>query len=492
MGSNGKIVVLTGAGASQALNIPAMSGMFEAFIQKKKSGLSADDKRICEIFVNKLGVTKDLEEFLLAANTIVDTQNDSPWKLTETIVSPTLKGKRLQSHRQTLRKFVSDTKRTRRNILNFMSQTCFRFNREKACELLTGFVNSVANKGYPVYTTNYDFSLEYAAEESGILVHDNFALQGRRQIWNSQISFPIGGGLTIVKLHGSVTWYADTDGSIEKVEADTTVNTAGRTVERLVVFPTRFKDIYDQNFFALYSHFLAALSTAECLVVVGHSLRDEYIRAAIIEQVRIKHLRVVIIDPIWPQTLSADFRPERIGSSGQLTHIPQAFEEFSDELAHILGSEEPDGVGKACASTLRQIKHKKNKLKINGKIGALKPHETISVKVSVDAYIPRNRRPVIVRGWLQAKFTNSAGEQRAEGTKTYMNSDDPILEIGLSGKLDQPISLELTIPKVTSWLQFAETVTLKVALLENVRGSPKILSPDKIIAEDARELRYKS
>ena len=45
MESNGKVVILTDAGASQALDIPAMSGMFEAFMQKRKSGLSAGDVR---------------------------------------------------------------------------------------------------------------------------------------------------------------------------------------------------------------------------------------------------------------------------------------------------------------------------------------------------------------------------------------------------------------------------------------------------------------
>ena len=139
MKTEGKVVVLVGAGASQALNIPAMGGMFDAFLQRKRSSLSRDDKRICQLFVDDLGVAKDLEEFLLAANTIVDTQGSGPWKLTEKIISPSLKGAGYENHRKRLKKYVSDIKNTRRHILDFMSQTCFRFERKKACDLFTGF-----------------------------------------------------------------------------------------------------------------------------------------------------------------------------------------------------------------------------------------------------------------------------------------------------------------------------------------------------------------
>lgn len=490
MSEHGEVVFLVGAGASVELGIPAMGGMFDAFMQKRKSGLSTKNRKICDMFVNELGVSRDLEEFLLAANTIVDTQGRAPWVLSERVISKKTDAASLVRHREKLREYVTDISDTRKNILNFMAQTCFKFNRAKACDILSGFIEVVADKGYPIYTTNYDFSFEFAAEEKGINVNDNFILKSRRHIWDPKISFPLGSGITIIKLHGSVTWYVDDDGVIEKAYLPTTVNTAGLPVERLVVFPTRFKDIYDQHFFALYSHFLAALSNARCLVVVGHSLRDEYIRAAIIEQVRKNNLRVVVVDPYWPVELPDDLRPSSKGNSGQIMHIQQLFEDFSDELAHILECEVPDQIGVACAKVSRRVKLNKNKLKIKGRIGVLRADQRQTIAIAIDAYVSRNRKPVLVRAWLEARFVNAAGKSVHQFASTFLNPEDSHLVLGLGGEWRQEQTLKVRIPSISNWLSHAEKITLKVALIEDYSGTPRKLPASKIIAEDARELKY--
>jgi NAD-dependent SIR2 family protein deacetylase len=490
MKKSGEVVFLVGAGASQSLNIPAMGGMFDAFLQSSRNGISRDNKRICEMFVSKLGVPRDLEEFLLAINTIVEPQTQGIWKLTEKIISPSKKGTRFEKFKIKLQKHISDIEDTREHILDFMSKICFRFDREKAYDILAGFVDAVSRQGYPVYTTNFDFSLEYVAEEKGITIKDNFVQKGRRQIWDSAISFPLGNALTIVKLHGSVTWYLDDNDIIEKIESHTTLNPAGKSVERLVIFPTRFKDIYDQHFFALYSHFLATLSSAKCLVVIGHSLRDEYLRAGIIERFRKKGLSIVIVDPYWPQSLPSELRPAKVGTADTLTHIPQKFEDFSNELAHIILNESVTSIGKACAATLRQMKFKKNKLKLKGNIRVLKPEEDKVFSVSVDAYIHRYQRPINIYAWLEAEFQLPSGEHKKEMMGSFLNVGNTSLSLDLSGTLKTDVLLNIKIPKYPDWLNYANKVRLRVALVEKSQRKPRSLKPEMIIAEDYRELTY--
>lgn len=486
----GEVIVLIGAGASQSLGIPAMGGMFDAFLRQPRATTSPDVRRICQMFVDKLGVDRDLEEFLLAVNTIVDTRSQSVWKLVEKTISPSMKGSRVEKHRTKLQEYMSEVKKARGQILDFMAKTCFQFKHEEARSMLTGFVRAAALKGFPVYTTNYDFALEYTAEENDITVHDNFVTKGRRQIWNPDIKYPLGEGLTIVKLHGSVTWYQEDNGTIEKIDSYTIFNRAGQSVERLVVFPTRFKDIYEQHFFALYSHFLASLSSAKCLVVIGHSLRDEYLRAGIIERFRRKDLRLVVIDPLWPEVLPVEFKPAKIGTAGALTHIPYKFEEFSNELAHVLENESPINVGKACVASLRQMRFKKSKVKLKGNIGILRPGEIKTFSAAVDAYVHPHHRPVCIRAWLEARFQAPSGEQKHEVMRSFLNSGNDSLSLGLSGALRVEIPLKVKIPKYPEWLERAEKVTLRIALLEKSQRGPMSLKDAAIIAEDARDLTY--
>lgn len=490
MKQSGEIVFLIGAGASQSLNIPSMGGMFDAFLQQPRNRISTVDKRICRLFVDKFGVDRDLEEFLLAANTIVDKRTQSVWKLVEKTISPSMKGIRVEKHRARLQEFISDIKETRAHILDFMARICFQFDQQRARDMLTGFVSVVASKGFPVYTTNYDFALEFTAEENGISVDDNFFYEGRREIWDPNIKYKFHGGLTIVKLHGSVSWYLGDDGIIEKIDSYTIFNRAGQSVERLVVFPTRFKDIYDQHFFALYSHFLTSLSLAKTLVVVGHSLRDEYLRAGIIERFRKKDFNIIVIDPIWPQSLSSEFKPAKVGTAGRLTHIPSKFEEFSDELAHILENENPIDVSEVCAARQRYMRFKKSKLKMKGSIGILKPGEIKIFTASIDAYVHPRHRPVCLRVWLEADIQSDDGEQRRQVSRSFLNSEDDSLSIGLSGVLQIDIPIKIKIPKYAGWLDKVAKVQLRVALIESSQRGPLSLRKSSIVAEDDRLLTY--
>lgn len=70
--ANPEVIVLTGAGISISIGIPAMQGMFKAFMNRAESGISTDEKRACELFTKDLGVPEDLEEFLVAANAITE------------------------------------------------------------------------------------------------------------------------------------------------------------------------------------------------------------------------------------------------------------------------------------------------------------------------------------------------------------------------------------------------------------------------------------
>lgn len=489
-GAMSDVIFLLGAGVSVPTGIPAMRGMYAAFLNKAKSGITAADKKTCKFFTQELGVDADLEEFLLAASQIEEFQSSGLAPFVEGSISRIKTASRVRDYRQRLDERVDSVRKTRKSILDFMSRTCFQFNRARAVDILGAFVGAVADKGYAVFTTNYDPALEYVATERGVEVHDNFVRKGQQQLWNPEIEFPLGGALTLVKLHGSVTWYADDNGYIEKIESHTSISPIGKPVKRVVIVPTRFKDIYAQHFFALYSEFLKALSRASTLVVVGHSLRDEYLRAGIIERFRTGGIQIIVIDPVFPSELSSEMRPARLGVAGAVTHVPYEFEDFSDELASFIKTVTPSDIAARCAAVVHHRKAKKNKVKIKGRIGKLKAGTRDRLTAVVDAYLTPHDRPALIRLWINGVYTADDGEQVSQISRKFLDGGTTEIDKALTGMVQAEFDIEFEIPTYSEWIAHAAKVTLHVGVVRGTAKTPLTAKGASLIAIDQRVLRY--
>lgn len=485
-----EVVFLVGAGISIPINIPAMRGMYSAFLNKAKSGITDDEKKICNVFIKKLGIAEDLEEFLLTANAVTDFEPSSLALFIDRAVSERKGTKRLAEYKNRLNNRINDVDAVRKRILAFMSKTCFRFDRNKACDIFGNFVDAISKQGYPVYSTNYDFAFEHVAIEREIVIEDNFSKQGQRYLWNPDIHFPLGNALTLIKLHGSVHWYADEDDKIEKIYYDTAISPVGKDVNRLVIFPTRFKDIYDQHFFALYRHFLSALSNARVLVVIGHSLRDEYIRAGIIERCRKRKFQIVVVSPTFPTGLPIELTPARLGTSDDITHVPFKFEEFSDELANLILNSNPSDLAGGCATIVHQRKSKSNKLRIRGNIGSLKPGDTKTFKAIVDAYLLPEDKPTYIRVWLATKYKTPEGEQRSRVSSHFLDEEKAQVGSGLTGIVQEEVPIKIKVPDYSEWIQYSSKVTLRVALVQKGVKKPTQVKDSDIFAAAERKLAY--
>jgi len=103
--------------------------------------------------------------------------------------------------------------------------------------------------------------------------------------------------------------------------------------------------------------FLKTLGAAKVLIVIGHSLRDEYIRAAIRESFRNPEFHLVVVCPrplTWPDILKASGR-----GASRITHVPFKFEKFSLALECVLQDAAPSEVPKRCAEIVRFLKRKR-------------------------------------------------------------------------------------------------------------------------------------
>ena len=91
-----QVVFLIGAGVSVPIGIPAMQGIFKAFMNKAKSGITKEEVKICKLFINELGVKEDLEEFLLAANKIIEFNDTCLSNFVERVIYPRISDRRVK------------------------------------------------------------------------------------------------------------------------------------------------------------------------------------------------------------------------------------------------------------------------------------------------------------------------------------------------------------------------------------------------------------
>lgn len=293
-----KEAVLIGAGLSKPVGIPAMRGLAQSFRQSLRV---SDDAYDAYRLLRSFGVGEDVED-ILQTITLIRQYHDTPLEgYVDSAIAPTGSSAKLSQIHEREQDNLEVIDLLEDTLLDYIRQTCFTFDRSKALTTYSNLVMALSENNIPVFTTNYDFVLEHVAAEIGREVVDNFENDGSgRHFWDPTLAAFQKKGFRIVKIHGSLQWYVDETGRIERIPFLAQMNPEGQPLEDLVIFPTRFKDIYERNYFALYSVFLRSLEQVELLVIVGHSLRDEYIRAAVRERVRRGDVTVVVIDPGQP------------------------------------------------------------------------------------------------------------------------------------------------------------------------------------------------
>ncbi len=485
-----KVVLLTGAGASITLGVPEMRQFYRQFLRPSESAISSEEKALCKFLGEKLRVSEDLEELLLAIERLTSSRDGPSLHLAEFCVSQ----QRVSSRRKAFRlKYVERVKQLlmlRERMLEFLAKKCFQFDRQAAFALLQGVVQAASEKCYPVFTTNYDFAFEHVAEELGVQRFDNFVSRHGRQFWNENVEFNWNAkGLHLVKLHGSVTWYQDDSGQIEKIKHLTTLNPAGKEITRLIVFPTRFKDIYSPYYFSLYWYFLSALDSADVLVLIGHSLRDEYLRAGIIERFRRGSFALVVVDPNVPTALLKEMQPHGPVPADRVTHVPLKFEEFAHDLSRILMGAEPSDIPALSARTARHIKRHVRQLKIHGRIGALKVGQKCAFEVILKAYVPPKLQPGRLRVWLSANYDDPHKGPVSQVSGVFLEHAQSDVE--LRGLAEGAYKVNVTIPRYADWVAFVDKATLHVAVVSEGAKKPAQVRQQHVVVESSRILSYK-
>jgi len=146
-----------------------------------------------------------------------------------------------------------------------------------------------------VFTTNYDICFEKAAGQQGIVVIDGFSFTKprlydprffdfdiiRRNSSADSTSNYLEGVFQLYKLHGSVNWERNTDGTIEENEAT--------PKGACMIFPAKgkYQQSYIQPHLELMARYLSSLREPNtCLIVCGFGFNDEHLSEPLLSAIK--------------------------------------------------------------------------------------------------------------------------------------------------------------------------------------------------------------
>jgi hypothetical protein len=140
------------------------------------------------------------------------------------------------------------------------------------------------------------------------------------------------GPTTLVKLHGSLNWYKQEDGTI--VIMDTAKRRLGNQniVGELMLYPIQQKDLYLYPWFNLFYRLKDDLFHAKNWIVIGYSFNDEFIRNTFSEIIKDPIHKMLVIDPN-----ANDIVERHFGSSDRIVPIKGKFED-DDVISKILSN----------------------------------------------------------------------------------------------------------------------------------------------------------
>lgn len=166
----------------------------------------------------------------------------------------------------------------------------------------------VRDQRLKVFTTNYDLCFEQATAALGGVALDGFSFTAPRRYDPQYFGYDIirrprsgddlgqylEGVFLLYKLHGSVNWAKEADGSITEKEKPT-------PCEACLIYPARGK--YQQSFVQPHlesmAQYLAAVREPNtCLLTVGFGFSDDHLAEPLVAAVQSNpHLRLVVVDP---------------------------------------------------------------------------------------------------------------------------------------------------------------------------------------------------
>jgi len=133
---------------------------------------------------------------------------------------------------------------------------------------------------WTIFTTNYDTCLEYFwRERVRANLYTGFRYDQSRHTQVLDTVFKKTNDLTLVKLHGSLNWMLEPDGTIVEEIAPPGRSYIGRTYEGpMMIYPIQQKELYLEPYVSMFSRLNRELQDRMNWVIIGYSFNDPIVR----------------------------------------------------------------------------------------------------------------------------------------------------------------------------------------------------------------------
>jgi NAD-dependent SIR2 family protein deacetylase len=344
-----KQLIFFGAGASKEFGIPTMREMVEKFLNEIKGENNNNNKEnnlfidIYETLKKDMNSNVDLE----AIFTVLEGLKELDLKKTDKVIESYICNKICS---QSLKEYYNKSSINKETITNlenkykyFIRRECKTLKEKKILikKVYTNLFNSVSQKfkniehndynEYKIridktninlgekwifFTTNYDDSLEYffGLIDDGDILNTGFIQKGKRRIMDPELFMRTGLFLSnkykLVKLHGSINWLEESDGTI--VEEDSDLDKASekyepdRYIDEKIIYPLSQKHLYFSPFIESFYLLNKALSEIDIWIIIGYSFRDSIIRNLFTKNLKNHKKKIIIVHPHEKEIVGLD------------------------------------------------------------------------------------------------------------------------------------------------------------------------------------------
>ena len=172
---------------------------------------------------------------------------------------------------------------------------------------LAGLVDD--DRPLSIFTLNYDGLVEAFCESNDLSYSDGFGPYWDPENFN-------GKKVNVYKLHGSLYWFKTASGKMLRVpikgmNLDKMKHLTDEPLSEIMIYPALRKNKQSQVYLWLHNKFLEELKKTDTCVIVGYSFRDEDIRNAIVDSLKVnKKLWLIVISPNSLQRREEFFKNE--------------------------------------------------------------------------------------------------------------------------------------------------------------------------------------
>jgi len=151
---------------------------------------------------------------------------------------------------------------------------------------------------WTMFTTNYDICIEFFWRESmRISLHTGFAEDPARHTQTLRSGALGVEALTLVKLHGSVNWMIEPDGTVIEEQSIPARSLVGRRYVRpMMIYPIQQKELYVEPYISMFLQLNRELERKTNWVVIGYSFNDPIIREIFVKNTD-KTKQIVLVHP---------------------------------------------------------------------------------------------------------------------------------------------------------------------------------------------------